>query len=488
MTKGKVKAKTKRDKKESFHTYITPLIVAVALFMEQLDGSIIATALPTISRSLHTDPLHLNLAITSYMFSLAVFIPLSGWVADRFGARTVFRAAIVVFMIGSAACGLSTSLGWLVLARVVQGIGGAMMTPVGRLVLLRLIPRAKLVDAMAWVTVPALIGPVLGPPLGGLIVTYASWRWIFYINLPIGIIGLILVTIFIDNVREEKQEPLDIKGFILMGLALGGLVFGFETAGRHLVSNNIVIAFLIAGIVCLGLYVRHVKRIKHPIVDATVMKYPTFRASFLGGSLTRISIGALPFLIPLMLQYGFGLTPAKSGLITLASAAGAMVMKIAAQPILRAFGFRPVLIGISIINTFFLVGCAWFTPNTWHIVIFAFLLIGGFFRSLQFTALNTVAFAEMPPSMLSRANTFYSMMQQLTLSLGVTVGALLLNLTLLWHKHAELSAGDFGPAYVIIGFLSFLSVFCFRPLSPRAGEEMSGHRMETVEDTIKDPA
>ena len=206
--------------------------------MEQLDGSIIATALPTISTSLHTDPLHLNLAITSYMFSLAVFIPLSGWIADRFGARTVFRAAIVVFIVGSLACGLSTSLWELVLARIVQGMGGAMMTPVGRLVLLRLIPRSKLVDAMAWVTAPALIGPVLGPPVGGLIVTYFSWRWIFFVNLPIGILGLILATLFIDNVREEKREPLDWRGFILMGLALGGLVFGFETAGRHLMPGE----------------------------------------------------------------------------------------------------------------------------------------------------------------------------------------------------------------------------------------------------------
>src|ERR1700733_6819689 len=195
---------------------IVPLIVACALFMEQLDGSIIATALPVIAKSLNTSPLHLNLAITSYLFSLAVFIPLSGWIADRFGARTVFRAAIVIFTIGSAACGFSTNLLMLVLSRILQGMGGAMMTPVGRLVLLRVIPRAKLVDAMAWVTVPALIGPVFGPPVGGFIVTYFSWRWIFYLNLPIGILGLILVTLFIDNVREETQEPLDVKGFILM--------------------------------------------------------------------------------------------------------------------------------------------------------------------------------------------------------------------------------------------------------------------------------
>jgi EmrB/QacA subfamily drug resistance transporter len=447
--------------------------------MEQLDGSIIATALPTIARSLRTDPLHLNLAITSYMFSLAVFIPLSGWIADRFGARTVFRAAIVIFTIGSAACGFSENLLTLVLARILQGMGGAMMTPVGRLVLLRVIPRSKLVDAMAWVTVPALIGPVLGPPVGGLIVTYASWRWIFFVNLPIGILGLVLATLFIDNIREEKQEPLDFKGFILMGLALAGLVFGFETAGRHLISDTLVETFVAVGILCLGLYFLHVRRINHPIIDVSVMKFATFRASLLGGSLMRIGVGAMPFLVPLMLQFGFGLSPAASGLITLAGALGAMMMKIAAQPLIRAFGFRPVLIFISFGNAVSLAVCAWFTPETWHVVIFAVLLVGGFIRSLQFTALNSIAFAEIPVSLLSRANTFYSMMQQLTLSLGVAVGAALLNLTLHWHGQTELGPQDFGPAYIGIAVLSLLSAAFFIPLSPRAGEEMSGHRVHT---------
>jgi len=467
-------------------TTLTPLIIACALFMEHLDGSVIATALPAISHSLHTDPLHLNLAITSYLFSLAIFIPLSGWAADRFGARNVFRSAIVVFILGSIACGLSINLCTLVLSRCLQGLGGAMMVPVGRLVLLRTIPKSQLVDAMAWVTVPALIGPVLGPPIGGLIVTYTSWRWIFFINLPIGLLGILLATLYIGDVRGGAREPLDIKGFLLMGLSLAGLVFSFETLGRHLVSPSIVLAFFITGILYLFLYQRHIKGHLNPIIDVSVLQYPTFRASILGGSLFRIGIGALPFLLPLMLQYGFGVSPATSGFITLASAAGAIVMKIIASPLIRRFGFRDILVSNALINVIFLAGCALLIATTPHILVFIFLLVGGFFRSLQFTALNTIAFAEIPECKLSRANTLYNMMQQLTLSLGVTIGALFLNLSLAWHDSQNLSAQDFWPAYIGISFLSILSLFSFLPLNADAGNEVSGHMQRMASSPPKD--
>jgi EmrB/QacA subfamily drug resistance transporter len=476
----------------SHRQILTPLIVACALFMEQLDGSIIATALPTISRSLHTDPLHLNLAITSYMFSLAVFIPLSGWVADRVGARTIFRAAIVVFILGSVACGLSYDLWSLVLSRILQGIGGAMMVPVGRLVLLRTIPKNQLVDAMAWVTAPALIGPVLGPPLGGFIVTYASWRWIFYVNVPIGLLGILLATLYIEDIKGRSREPLDKAGFTLMAMSLAGLVFGFETAGRHLLPLSVVISFLVGGSICFTGYLWHIRQIKHPIIDLSLLKYPTFRASIMGGSLTRIGIGALPFLLPLMLQYGFGMTPAASGFLTFASAAGALLMKITATPIIRALGFRPILITNALINSGFLMGIAMFVPQTPHSIIFIFLLLGGFFRSLQFTALNTIAFAEIPNHLLSRANTFYNMMQQLTLSLGVAMGALILNWSLTWHNQTQLSANDFWPAYIAVGVMSLLSALSFIPLPRYAGAELSGHAhtvplMPAKESEHKDP-
>ncbi|HUY68015.1 MAG TPA: MFS transporter, partial [Alphaproteobacteria bacterium] len=302
---------------------IVPLIVACALFMEQLDGSIIATALPAIARDLRTDPLHLNLAITSYMFSLAVFIPLSGWIADRFGTRTVFRAAIVVFTLGSVLCGVSQDLWQLIAARILQGAGGAMMVPVGRLAMLRTVPRRELVNAMTWLTTPALIGPVLGPPLGGFIVTYASWRWIFYVNVPIGLLGIVLATVFIEDMRGEKREPLDWRGFLLMGLALSGLVFSFETVGRRLVAGDVVGALFAGGALCVGLYLVHMRNHDHPIVDLRLVRFQTYRISLASGMLFRVGIGALPFLLPMMLQVGFGLSAATSGLITFGSALGA---------------------------------------------------------------------------------------------------------------------------------------------------------------------
>jgi EmrB/QacA subfamily drug resistance transporter len=466
------------------------LIVACALFMEQLDGSIIATALPSIAGSFHVDPLHLNLAITSYLFSLAVFIPLSGWVADRFGARTVFRAAIVVFVIGSVCCGASQNIWELVISRILQGAGGAMMVPVGRLVVLRIIPRDQLVNAMAWISMPALIGPVLGPPLGGFIVTYTSWRWIFYVNVPIGLLGLILATLYVPNIREERSDPLDLKGFLLMAVALAGLVFSFETVGRHLIPGAATACLFLVGCIGLTLYLLHMKRVSYPIIDLSILKYRTYRAAITGGSLFRVGVGAVPFLLPLMLQVGFGISPAKSGMLTFASAAGAMFMKLCAAPIVKKFGFKPILISNSLINAFFLFGCAFFTPTTWRSAIFVFLLIGGFFRSLQFTSLNAMAYAEVPQTLVSRANTLYSMLQQLSLSMGVAIGASLLNLTMFWTHGSELGPTDFWPAYIGVGVFSLLAVPIFATLPKGAGDEMSGHappKTEAVKQEAEPP-
>ncbi|HTO54840.1 MAG TPA: MFS transporter [Myxococcota bacterium] len=464
------------------------MIVACALFMENMDATVIATALPTIARSFGESPLRLNLAITCYLLSLGIFLPLSGWLADRFGARTVFSSAIVVFTLGSIGCSTVGSLPQLVLARVVQGIGGAMMVPVGRLVVLRTIPKSELVAAMAYLTVPALIGPVIGPPLGGFIVTYFSWRWIFWINIPIGVLGILLSMRFVPNVRETREEPLDGLGFLVVSLGLAGTMFGFENVGRGILSNGVVGALMGGGIGFLLLYAWHAGRVPAPIVDVALLRVRTFRASVLGGFIFRIGIGALPFLTPLMLQLGFGLSPFASGMITFSGAAGAIFMKITAPAILRALGFRRVLLLNTMVCAVSIACYGFFRPSTPHAVIIGILLVGGFFRSLQFTSLNTLAYADIDQPRMSRATTLSSVGQQLSLSFGVGMGALLLHATLAWKGHEDLGAGDFSFAYFAIAAISVTSLSFFARLPADAGAEISGKKEEPPEVVTSAPA
>jgi len=455
--------------------FVVPLIVGCALFMQGLDSTVIAVALPAIARSMHQDPIRLNLAITSYLLSLAVFIPISGWVADRFGARGVFRAAILIFTAGSILCALSGTLLQLVGARMVQGLGGAMMVPVGRLLVLKSVSKADLVDAMSYLTVPAVFGPVVGPPVGGFVVTYASWRWIFLMNVPIGVLGVMLVTIYIGDIREEGMFPLDLQGFILTSLGLAGLMLGVETIGRHMLPASVVMSATAAGGICAALYIVHSRRISNPIVDLKLMRIPTFAATQINGSLGRMGIGALPFLLAMLLQLVFGLTPFGSGLITFASAAGALMMKPTAAPIIRRWGFRTVLVGNGIIGSIILMLYALFRPSTPYVVIIGTLLVGGFFRSLQFTSLSTLTYADVPPTMMSSASTLASMVQQLSMSLGVSVAALLLHLSLHLRGAQVLTTQDFMAAFIVTGVLSVVSAVLFLRLSYDAGWELSGH-------------
>jgi EmrB/QacA subfamily drug resistance transporter len=455
---------------------LVPTIVGCALFMQTLDSTVIATALPVIARSMREDPIRLNLAITSYLLSVAVFIPISGWVADRFGARTIFRAAIALFTLGSIFCGVSSTLMELVLARVLQGFGGAMMVPVGRLVVLRIVPKSGLVDAMSYLTIPAVLGPVLGPPVGGFIVTYSSWRWIFFMNVPIAILGMILVTLYIPDIKEEETIPLDFRGFVLTGLGLAGLVFGCETIGRAMIPVSVMMTVMTVGGICAALYYFHARRITYPIVDLTLMRIPTFAASVLGGGLARMGIGALPFLLAMLLQLVFGLNPFASGLITFTSAVGALTMKLTVGPIVRRFGFRSVLIGNGIISGLILISYAMFRPGVPKSLIIGTLLAGGFFRSLQFTSLNTVAYADVSQSMMSGASTLSSMAQQFFLSLGVTVAALVLHISLALRGSSTLNANDFGAAFIVIGILALASTLFFISLDHHAGAEVSGHQ------------
>ncbi len=455
---------------------LIPLIVATALFMENMDSTVIATSLPAIAADIGTSPLTLKLAITSYLLSLAVFIPASGWTADRFGARAVFSIAIAVFMVGSIGCALSSSVTHFVIARILQGIGGAMMTPVGRLVLLRSIDKSALVNAMAWVTVPALVGPVVGPPLGGFITTYFSWHWIFLINIPIGLLGIFMALRYIDPIRSEDPERFDLYGLILAGIGLGGIAFGLSVAGLNLLPWTVVVALIAVGSISMTLYVIHAKRTASPVLDFTLMRLPTLRASILGGFLFRLGIGALPFLLPLLMQVGFGLSPFRSGLVTFASAVGAMGMKTLAARIIRTFGFRNIMVINAVVSSVFLAACALFTVTTPLLLIMIILAVGGFFRSLQFTAINTVAYAEVEPAQMSRATTLVSVNQQLAISAGVAVGAFSVETTMLVHHVSELSAADFAPAFIVVAIISAISAYFFYQMPDDAGHEISGRK------------
>lgn len=455
---------------------IVPLIVAFALFMENMDSTVIATSLPAIAADIGVNPLALKLAITSYLLSLAVFIPASGWTADRFGARTVFCTAIAVFMVGSIGCALSTSLRDFVIARIVQGMGGAMMTPVGRMVLVRSVPKRDLVNAMAWVTVPALIGPVIGPPVGGFITTYATWHWIFIINIPIGLVGIGLALHYIDNFRAEKLQRFDFTGMLLAGVGIGGVAFGLSVLGLDFLPWTVVAALIVGGALFLLAYLWHARHTLSPIIDLSLFRVPTFRASITGGFIFRFGVGALPFLLPLMLQLGFGMTPFQSGLITFTSAVGAMTMKVAAATLLRWFGFRTILIIDAVVSAAFLAAIATFTQTTPIAFMVGILLVGGFFRSLQFTCVNTLAYADVEQQRVGAATALMTVSRQLALSAGVAFGALAVQLVVEARGNEVLSAADFHPAFLAVAVISALSLLIFLRLPPDAGAEMSGRR------------
>lgn len=466
---------------------LVPLIVATALFMENVDSSVIATSLPEISRDLKVDPIALKLALTSYLLSLAVFIPISGWMADRFGARTVFRAAIVVFTLGSIACGFAVSLLDLVLYRILQGIGGAMMVPVGRLVILRLVPKHQLVSALAWLVIPALIGPMIGPPLGGFITTYFHWRWIFWINIPIGIIGFILATKYIEDIREENVPPLDVAGFVLSGVGLTGLAFGFTTIGQELLPAWVSASMIAVGAVVLYFYVRHARTHPAPLIDLKLFSVQTFRTSVISGSIFRVGIGAMPFLLPLMFQLGFGLTPLQSGLLTFAGAAGAMLMRASTALILRRFGIKRVLLTNALIATAFIAACGLFTPATPYFIIIAVLFVGGFFRSLQFTSINSLAFADLGSSTMSQATSFTSVAQQISISAGVAVAAMVLETLRYTRGTNEILLSDFSIAFFAVSLCSLLSIFFLWRLPFDAGASLIAPPPPQAQDIERGP-
>ena len=454
---------------------IVPLVVGSALFMENMDGTVIATSLPAIAADLHLDPIILKLAFTAYLLSLAVFIPISGWCADRLGAKNVFRAAIGIFTLGSIACAMTDSLGGFIAARALQGMGGAMMTPVGRLVLLRGVPKSDFLTAIAYMTIPAMIGPMVGPPLGGFITTYFHWRWIFWINVPIGVIAIALSTLFMSDVREDDHIPLDGLGFALSSLGLASLIFGLTIINRGVLPTAGVTALIVTGTVLLLAYARHARHLADPILDLRLLRVPTFSTGVLGGSLFRIGNGAMPFVLPLLLQVGFGLNPLESGGLTFAGAAGALVMKFVGGPILKRYGFRTVLVRNALLSGMLLGVCALFTAQTPHLVIFLVLLVGGFFRSLQFTCINTIAYADIVPAHMSRATSLASVGQQIAISLGIAAAAGILEIGEVLRGGHQLVPSDFTAAFVFIGLICAASALLHSRLAEHAGDDVSGH-------------
>lgn len=453
--------------------WVVPAIIGSALMMQTLNATVITNALPAMARAFEVEPLRLNLAITVYMLSAAIFLPLSGWLADRFGARRVFMCSIVLYAAGSVACGFTQELWQLILARFAQGAAGATLAPVGRLVLLRTTPKTELVGAMSVLTMPALLGPVIGPVIGGAIVTFADWRWIFFINLPVAVTGLYLAWRHVPNVREQAAPRVDIPGILMTGLGLAALIFGFENLGRNALSPLAVAGLFALGFASLGLYGWHASHTPHAVVQLSIFRKPTFRAAVIGGAFMRIAMGANPFLLAMLLQVAFGMSAFSAGLMTFISAVGALVMKTTAPPILRRFGFRRVLLVNAMIVGASFIAYAFFRPDWPHWAIMVVLAVGGFFRSLQFTSLNGMAFAEIDGDEMSRASTTSSMVQQLVQSIGIGLSASLLHGLMVLQGAKTLTVAVVSPAFVVVGLVTMISMFWFVRLPRDAGDEMN---------------
>ena len=410
--------------KESRGLSPAALLVAGAFFMEFLDGTVIATALPDMAKSFGDQAVDLNIGISAYLITLAVLIPASGWIADRFGARKVFALALAIFTLASVLCGLSTTLDQFVAMRVLQGMGGALMVPVGRLAVLRTTPKHQLITAIATLTWPALVAPIIGPPLGGFITSYADWRWIFFINVPLGIIAILLAQRIIPDLHEDTRRPFDLPGFVVTTLAMVSLVYAMELMGAEPLRTGLTATLFIVGIVALSLALRHFKRATWPMIRLDAMQVPTFRVTLYGGSLFRASISAVPFLLPLMFQVGFGMNAFHSGLLVLAVFVGNLTIKPATTPLIRRLGFKRLLLINGAMNVLALLACAFLTPQTPAWLIMLILYLGGVFRSIQFTAISTLAFADVPSAQMSYANTLFSTATQLAVGLGITLGAI----------------------------------------------------------------
>jgi EmrB/QacA subfamily drug resistance transporter len=457
---------------------LLPWLVAVAFFMESLDTTILNTAVPAMAAALHVAPLSMKSVLTSYTLSLAVFIPISGWVADRFGTRRVFASAIGVFTLGSLCCGLCSNIHLLVASRVLQGCGGALMVPVGRLTLVRAFPRSELVRAMSFVAIPGLIGPLVGPLAGGLIVGYLHWRLIFFVNLPIGLLGLYLVYRHLPDYRADRSDPLDFIGLVLFGSGVALLSYVLEIFGEHNLSPQAMICLLGISLLLLTAYGFHGSRLDRPLLRLTLFKIRTFRSAVTGSFVTRLGIGGLPFLLPLLYQVGLGYTPVQSGLLIMPQPLAAMVLKFTMPRVLRRFGYRwvlltnTVLIGL-VIALFSTIGHG--TP-VWLIGLQAFCF--GYLSSLQYTSMNTLVYADLSDADTSMGSSIASTMQQMSMSFGVAVSSLAVAIFVAdrFHTSAPEMVSGIHKAFLALGGLTVVSALVFRGLRRSDGDTLSRHQ------------
>ena len=455
------------------------LLVAGAFFMEFLDGTVIATALPEMAKSFGTEAVALNVGISAYLITLAVLIPASGWIADRFGARKVFALALAIFTLASVLCGFATSVEGFVAMRVLQGAGGALMVPVGRLAVLRTTPKHQLITAIATLTWPALVAPIIGPPLGGFITSVADWRWIFFINLPLGLAAIALALRIIPDVREENRRPFDIPGFIATGAAMVSLVYAMEAFGAVDAQTWLPLVLLVTGTACALFAVRHFRRAPSPMIRLDALQVPTFRVTMYGGSLFRASISAVPFLLPLLFQVGFGMDPFHAGLLVLAVFVGNLTIKPATTPLIRRLGFRRLLLINGGLNVLALAACALLTPQTPVWVTLLLLYLGGVFRSVQFTGISTLAFADVPPAQMSNANTLFSTASQLAVGLGITLGAIGIRLGEKvggWLEMTQVPGFSFRLAFLFIALICLVGMVDTLQLAKDAGSAVSKKR------------
>jgi EmrB/QacA subfamily drug resistance transporter len=458
---------------------LLPWLVAIAVFMESLDTTILNTAVPAIAAALQVAPLSMKAVLSSYTLSLAVFIPVSGWMADRYGTRRVFSAAIGMFTVGSILCGISNSIHMLVICRILQGCGGAMMVPVGRLTMVRTFAKSELIRAMSFVAVPALIGPMLGPVAGGVIVGFLHWRMIFFINVPIGLLGLYFIYRHLPDYREARIDQLDIIGMILFGAGVALLSYVLEVFGEHTLSFMEILGLLALSIVLLSGYGRHATTTLHPLLRLGLFRIRTFRAAVAGGFITRLGVGGMPFLLPLLYQVGLGYTPVQSGFLIMPQALAAMSLKMSMPLVLTRFGYRRVLIYNTVIIGTILVLFATIGPGTpvWLIVLQAFCF--GFFSSLQYTSMNTLVYADVSESDTSMASTIASTVQQMSISFGVAAASLAAALFIPDRFNSDAAQMIHGvhQAFLVLGGLTILSTIVFRELKTNDGDNVSQHNV-----------